>query len=100
MAMRHIGMLFRRIVVKLHQHLADAAFYPYRVLPSRAVRGRRFAILRQNAELGAVNMERMQHHVALTRNHPALMLTFRRGEHGFIHIKRQTVNPVGIMEIK
>ena len=42
----------------------------------------------------------MQHHVALTRNHPAFMLPFCRGKHRFIHIKRLTINPVGIMEIK
>ena len=42
----------------------------------------------------------MQHHVALTRNHPAFMLPFCRGKHRFIHIKRLAINPVGIMEIK
>ncbi len=100
MAVRHIGMFLWRVVVKFHQHLAHAALYPHRIFPSRAVRSRRFAIFRQNTELRAVNVERMQHHVALTGNHPAFVLTFRRGKHRFIHIKRLTINPVGIMEIE
>jgi quinoprotein glucose dehydrogenase len=45
MAVRHIGKLLRRIVVKLHQHFADAAFHPHRIFPARAMRGRRFAVL-------------------------------------------------------
>ena len=45
-------------------------------------------------------MERMQHHVAFARNHPPLILPFRRRKQGNIHIKGFTVDPIRIMEIK
>ena len=64
MTVGHIGKLFRRLVVKLHQHLADAAFHPHRIFPARTMSLRCFTILRQNTELRAVDMERVQHHVA------------------------------------
>jgi hypothetical protein len=65
MAVRHIGKLFRRLVVKLHQHLADSTFnLTVSFQPARCASGA--LPFSENAELRAVNMERMQHHVAFT----------------------------------
>ena len=34
MAVRHIGMLFRRLVIELHQHFTDAPLNPYGIFPA------------------------------------------------------------------
>jgi hypothetical protein len=44
MAVRHIGKLLRRIVIKLHQHFTDAAFHLTVSFQPRDAR-RRFAVL-------------------------------------------------------
>ena len=60
----------------------------------------RLAVFAEDTELGAVDMERMQHHVALTRNHPALILASGGGKHRLIHVEGFAVDAVGVMEIK
>ena len=47
-----------------------------------------------------MNMERVQHHVALAGNDPALKLAFFRREHRLVHIKGFTVDLIRIVEIE
>ena len=99
-AVGHIGKLLRRRMIKLHQHFTDVTFHADGIFPAAAVRGWRLAVLAEDTELGAVDMERMQHHVALTRYHPALILASGRGKHRHIHVEGFAVDAVGVMEIK
>ena len=87
-------------MIELHQHFTHPALHSYRILPAATMRRWRLAIFTQNAELRAMNMERMQHHVALAGDQPALVLPPGRGEHRHIHIKGFTVDTVGVMEIE
>ena len=43
---RHVGKRLRCVMVKLHQHLTDAAFHAYRIFPARTMSRRRVAVFR------------------------------------------------------
>ena len=60
----------------------------------------RLAVFAKDAELGAVNVERMQHHVALAGDDPAFILSSGGGKHRHIHVEGFAVDAVGVMEIK
>ena len=61
---------------------------------------RRLAVLRQDAELRTVDMERMQHHIAHPGDDPAFILTFAGRENRLVHIERHAVYLIRVMEIK
>ena len=100
MAVRHISMFFRCIVIKLHQHLTDITFHLHSIFPARAMHRWWLAIFRQDTELGAVNMERMQHHVANARDNPTFELPFRRRKHRLVHIEGLTVDFISMVKIE
>src|SRR5262249_29884241 len=65
MTVRHVGIDARRLVREPHQDLADTALRDRGdVLPAGALRRRRLAVLRHNAELTAMDVHGMEHHVA------------------------------------
>ena len=102
MAVRHISIFFRCIVIKLHQHFSGTLPSTYqRYLPSP--RDAPLAVCHFLTRYGTacrVDMERMQHHVAHARDNPTFVLPFRRRKHRLDHIKRLTVDFVGMVEIE
>src|SRR5690606_12471521 len=99
MAMRHIGMRRPCFMPEADQNFAHRPLYTHDILPAATMRRRRLAIFRQDPELCSMNMEGMQHHVALTGNLPDFLhITFYREGRRF-HTKCLPVDEICTAQI-
>src|SRR5271166_3827690 len=75
MTVRHVGIIPRRFVWETHQDLAGTSLGDWgSVLPAGALGRRRLAVLRNDAELTAVDVHGMQHQIAALRDTPMQIL--------------------------